>query len=78
VELVDRLESRRRDAHHQVGVAARAHERVGAQEVVVGEVVAGGRELALVAGPLAGLQAAPGGVQLEERELDEMPAGHAS
>ena len=56
VQLVDRLEAAGDRPHHQVAVAARAHERVGAQEVVVAELAAGGRELALVGGPLAAVR----------------------
>ena len=76
VQLVDRLEAGADRAHHQVAVAARAHRRVGAQEVVLAELAAGGRELALVLGPLGGRKPAPGGIDLDEGELDEVALRH--
>ena len=68
--------SRARRPEHQVGVAARADQRVGAQEAVGAEVFAGGGELVLVARPLGGGQSAPGRIDLEERVLDEVAMGH--
>ncbi len=76
VKLVDRVEARGDRADHQVRVAARADERVGAQEVVLGEVVAGRGELELVAGALGQLPPAPGRIDAQERELDVMAGGH--
>ena len=75
---MDRLEPRAGGAQHQIGVPARPDQRVGAEEVIVGEVVAGGRELALVAGSLVRVEAPPCRVQAQESELDEVPLGHAS
>ena len=51
VEGVDVLEDRALAEQQQVGVAARADGRVRAQRAVLGEVLAGGQELALVAAP---------------------------
>ena len=72
VEVVDVREPGAGGPEHEVGVAARADEREGAQEAVGGEVLAGGRELVLVRLPLRGGQAPPGRVDLQERELDEV------
>jgi hypothetical protein len=76
VELVDRVEVGGDGAHHQVAVAARADQRVGAQEVVLSEVVAGGGELELVLRALRGIAPTPGGIELDEGELDEVPFAH--
>ena len=78
MELVDQLEPRGGGAQHQIGVAPGADQGVRAQEMVLREVVAGGGELLLVAGALTRFEAPPSRVELEEGELDEMPAGHAS
>ena len=48
MELVDVGQPGAGGPEHQVGVAARADQREGAQEAIRGEVLAGGRELALV------------------------------
>ena len=48
VELVDPLEVLGLGDQQQLGVAARADEREGLQQVAVGEVLAGRHELALV------------------------------
>ena len=77
VELVDVGEARGGGPQHQVGVAARADQRVCAQEAVRGEVVAGRLELALVRLPLGERQAPPGRVHLQKRELDDI-AVHGS
>ena len=66
---MDRLEPARDGAHHQVAVAARADERVRAEEVVFAEGPAGGRELTLVGGTLGGGPAPPGRVDLHEGVL---------
>ena len=68
VQLVDRLE-RREMAHHEVAVAARADERVGAQIVVLSNPASRG-ELALVCRALLAGAPPPGGVHLDERVLD--------
>ena len=64
VQVVDRLEAARDRPDQEVAVAARAHQRVGAEEVVLAEVAAGGHELALVRGALGGGAAAPGRIHL--------------
>ena len=76
VELVDRVERGGLGEEHEVGVAARAHERERPQEVVGGEVLARRQDLLLVGRPLPRVQAAPGRVDLEERVLDELSAWH--
>ena len=48
------------------------------QQVAVGEVLAGGHQLALVLGAALGVQAPPGGVDLQERVLDEVTGAHAA
>ena len=73
---MDRVEAGRDGAHHQVGVAARADQRVGAEVVVAAEVLQRGRELALVLSALIGAPAPPLGPDLEERELDEVALCH--
>ena len=79
MELVDALEVRRLREQHHVRVAARADRRERAQQPLAREVLAGGDELALVLGPLVGVQATPGRVDLEEGVLDEVPlASHGS
>ena len=70
VELVDRVERVGDHPQHQVGVAARADQRVRAQEMVLGEVGAGGGELALVLGALGRIEPAPGRIELQKGELD--------
>ncbi len=62
---------------HQLGVAARADQRERLQQVTVGEVLAGGDQLALVLCALLGVEPPPGGVELDEAVLDEMPSAHA-
>ena len=47
------------------------------QQVPVGEVLAGGQELALVLLARSAVQAPPGRVDLQERVLDEVAAAHA-
>ena len=59
------------DEQQQVGVAARADGRVGAQRAVLGEVLAGGEELPFILRARLGIAALPGGVELEEGELGE-------
>ena len=59
-----------------VGVAARADERERTQQMAVGEVLAGGDELALVGGAPFVVEPPPGGVDLEEGVLDEVADGH--
>ena len=76
VEGVDVLEDRALAEQQQVGVAAGADRRIRSQRAVLGEVLAGGQELGLVGRPLLGDAPPPGGVELEERELDERAAGH--
>jgi hypothetical protein len=78
VELVDALQVGGLREQHQVGVAARPDERERAQQPLGREVLAGGRELALVARAIVGLQPPPGGIDLQERVLDELSLGHAS
>ena len=48
MELVDAVEVLGLGDQQQLGVAARADQREGLQQVAVGEVLAGGQELALV------------------------------
>ena len=69
MEGVDVLEHRALGEQHQVGVAARADGRVGAQAAVGGEVLAGGEELPFILRPRLGVATLPGGVELEEGEL---------
>jgi hypothetical protein len=59
VELVDAVEVLGLGDQQQLGVAARAEEREGLQQVPVGEVLAGGQELALVLCALLGRGAPP-------------------
>ena len=73
---MDRVEAGGDRADHQVGVAARADQRVGAQVVVAAEVLERGGELALVLRALVGAPAPPLGPDLEERELDEVALCH--
>ena len=58
-------------------VAAGADRRVGAQRPIGRVVLAGGEQLAFILRPLLALAPLPGWVDLEERELDERPLGHA-
>jgi hypothetical protein len=67
MELVDALEVLRLAEQHQVGVTAGPDEAERPQQVAVGEVLAGRRELALVLRALLGIQAPPGGIDLQER-----------
>ena len=60
----------------QVGVAAGADRRVGAERPIDRVVLAGGEELAFILRPLLAVAPLPGRVDLEERELDERPLGH--
>jgi hypothetical protein len=76
VEVVDRLQVHRLREQHQVGVAARADEAERAEQVVLGEVGAGRGELALVLRALLRILAAPGRIELQERVLDDVAAGH--
>src|SRR5512144_1007328 len=76
MEGVDFLEDRALAEQQEVGVAAGADRRIRSQRAVLGEVLAGGLELGLVGGPLLGASPAPGGVELEEGELDEGAGGH--
>ena len=69
VEGVEVLEDRALGEDQQVGVAAGPDRGVGAQRAVLGEVLAGGEELAFILRPLLGVAALPRGVELEEREL---------
>ena len=71
VKGVDVLEDRALGEDQQVGVAAGADRRVGAQRAVLGVVLAGGEELAFILRPLLAAAALPGWVELEERELRE-------
>ena len=76
VELVDAVEVLGLGEQHQLGVAARADEREALQHVPVGEVLAGGHQLALVLCALLGVQPPPGWVDLQERVLDEVARAH--
>ena len=76
MQLVDPVEVLRLGDQQQLGVAARAHERERLQQVPVGEVLAGGVELALVLRALLVREPSPGGVELQERVLDEVPRAH--
>src|SRR4051794_41879567 len=73
---MDVLERRALAEQHQIRVAPGADRRIRSQRAVLGEVLAGRQELGLVGRPLLGGPSAPGGVELEERELDERAAGH--
>ena len=64
VELVDAVEVLRLRHEQQLRVAARTHEREALQQVPVGEVLARGRELALVRVALLPLPAPPGRIEL--------------
>ena len=64
MELVDAVEVLGLREQHQVGVAARADEAERPQQVVLGEVLAGGGELALVGRALVAVEPPPGGVEL--------------
>ncbi len=76
MELVDAVEVLRLGDQQQLGVAARAHQREALQQVPVGEVLARGRELALVLRAALAVQAPPRGVELQERVLDEAARAH--
>ena len=76
MELVDPVEVLGLAEQQQVRVPARADQREGPQQMAVGEVLAGSRELALVRGALLGVEPAPGGIHLQERVFHEVPAGH--
>ncbi len=52
MQLVDAVEVLRLGDEQQLGVAARADQREGLQQVALGEVFAGGEELELVLGAL--------------------------
>ena len=78
MELVDALEVLGLGDQQQLGVAARADEREGLQQVAVGEVLAGRHELALVALALLGGQPPPRRIDLQERVLDEVARAHAA
>ena len=77
VELVDALEVLGLRQQHQLGVPTRAHEREGLQQVPLGEVLARGHQLALVQAALLGVEAAPRGVERDERVLDEVARAHS-
>src|SRR6266576_4694423 len=77
VELVDAVEVLRLGDEHDVGVAARPDEAERLQQMVGGEVPAGGQELALVGGPLAVGQPPPGRVNLQKGVLHEVSFRHA-
>ena len=77
VELVDAVEVLGLGEQHQVGVAAGADERERCSRWSVGEVLAGGEELALVGRPPVGVQPPPGRIDLQEGVLDEVALGHA-
>src|SRR5919202_642412 len=76
VQLVDAIEVLGLGHEHQVGVAARADQGEALQQVVGPEVLAGGEELLLVDQALVGVQAPPGGLDLQERVLDEVALVH--
>ena len=76
VEGVDVVEHRALGEQHQVGVAARADGRVGAQAAVDGVVLAGGEELPFILRPRLGVATLPGGIELEEGELGKRAIGH--
>ena len=61
---------------HEIGVAAGADQAERLQQMIGREVLARGEELALVAGAHIGVEPAPGGVELQERVLDEAAVGH--
>ena len=73
---MDAVEVLRLGDQQQLGVAARADEREALQQVPVGEVLAGGHELALVLRALLVLEPPPRGVELQERVLDEVARAH--
>ena len=77
MELVDALEVRGLTEQQQVGVTSRTHQRESAQQALGGEVLAGGDDLALVGRSLLGIQAPPGGIDLQKRVFDELALGHA-
>src|ERR1039458_1844540 len=77
VQLVDAIEVLRLGDQQQLRVAARTYQREGLQQMAVGEVLAGGVELALVLRALLVIEPAPGGVELQERVLDEVPRAHS-
>ena len=76
MELVDPLEVLGLGEDHHVGVAAGADQREGAQQMILAEVLTGGDELALVLLALGVREPAPGGVDVQERVLDEMARRH--
>ena len=77
MELVDAVEVLGLRDQQQLGVPARAHEREALQQMPVGEVLARGRELALVLRAALGLEPPPRRVELQERVLDEVACAHA-
>jgi hypothetical protein len=76
VELVNPLEVLGLAEQHHLGVAARADQGERTQQVPVGEVLAGGDELALVLRALLVLEPPPGRIHLQEGVLDEVPDRH--
>src|SRR5437016_6582699 len=78
VELVDALEVLRLRDQQQICVAARADQREGLQQMPVREVLARCQQLALVLLALCPIEPAPGGVELQERVLDEVARAHAT
>jgi hypothetical protein len=78
VELVDPLQVRRLREEQQVGVPARADQGECAQQTLRREVLARRHHLALVPRPLIGIEAPPGGIDLEKRVFHELPLRHAA
>ena len=76
MELVDPLQVLGLAEQHHVRVAARSHEREGAEQVAVGEIVARGDEFALVLGAAFVVEPSPCRIDLQERVLDEMADRH--
>ena len=77
VQLVDPLEVLGLGDEQHVGVPAGADGRERLQEMVLAEVLAGGEHLALVRRAFLRVEAPPGGVDLQERVLDEVPVRHS-
>jgi hypothetical protein len=76
VKLVNPIQILGLTEQQQVGIATRADERERAQQMAVGEILAGSDEFPLVTGSLLGIKPSPCRIDLQEGVLNEMPSGH--